>query len=152
MASSEEAHALVVTITKYDKLPPLRAYDCEELLNTLDCMSFTVTVVNNPDLKSLRLAVKLFVESVMSGESVFVFVAGRGAQTADDVYLIPSDYGCSPARANPIRHALALFEMLLIPLKDRRSRLDFVVFDNCASIASGCGMDHTILKSRPPIL
>jgi TPR repeat protein len=85
--------ALVVGVSKYDKVPSLNnpARDVRLVQATLQKLGFTVTVLTDPSRASLIEGLGEFEEAAKGSEAAVIYYAGHGAMIDGVNYLLPKD-------------------------------------------------------------
>lgn len=86
--------ALVVGANDYQHVRPLRnaVNDARDLGAKLVELDFDTTIVENPDLRELNMAVDRFVASIEAGDVALFHFSGHGLQHDRENYLIPTDF------------------------------------------------------------
>ncbi|MBL8556276.1 MAG: SEL1-like repeat protein [Phenylobacterium sp.] len=85
--------ALIVSVSKYDKVPSLAnpAKDAKLVQATLQKLGFTVKVLNDPSRLQLIEGLGAFEEDAKGSEAAVVYYAGHGAMIDGVNYLLPKD-------------------------------------------------------------
>ena len=85
--------ALIVGVSKYDKVPSLNnpAKDAKLVQTTLQKLGFQVTVLTDPSRASLIEGLGAFEEAAKGSEAAVIYYAGHGAMIDGVNYLLPKD-------------------------------------------------------------
>lgn len=85
--------ALIVGVSKYDKVPSLNnpAKDARLVQSTLQKLGFTVTVLTDPTRAALIEGLGEFEETAKGSEAAVIYYAGHGAMIDGVNYLLPKD-------------------------------------------------------------
>lgn len=85
--------ALIVGVSKYDKVPSLAnpAKDARLVQATLEKLGFKVQVLNDPNRLQLIEGLGSFEEAAKDSEAAVVYFAGHGAMIDGVNYLLPKD-------------------------------------------------------------
>ena len=85
--------ALIVGVSKYDKVPSLNnpAKDAKLVQTTLQKLGFQVTVLTDPSRASLIEGLGVFEEAAKGSEAAVIYYAGHGAMIDGVNYLLPKD-------------------------------------------------------------
>ena len=85
--------ALIVGVSKYDKVPSLNnpAKDAKLVQATLQKLGFTVRMLNDPTRADLIEGLGLFEEDARDSEAAVIYFAGHGAMLDGVNYLLPKD-------------------------------------------------------------
>lgn len=89
--------ALIVGVSKYDKVPSLAnpAKDAKLVQQTLQKLGFQVTVLTDPTRAALVEGLGAFEEAAQGSEAAVVYFAGHGAMIDGVNYLLPKDASSS---------------------------------------------------------
>ena len=85
--------ALIVGVSKYDKVPSLNnpARDAKLVQTTLQKLGFTVKVLTDPTRAALIEGLGEFEESAKGSDAAVIYYAGHGAMIDGVNYLLPKD-------------------------------------------------------------
>lgn len=85
--------ALIIGVSKYDKVPPLvnPAKDAKLVQTTLQKLGFQVTTLTDPNRIQLLEGLGAFEEAAKGSEAAVIYYAGHGAMIDGVNYLLPKD-------------------------------------------------------------
>jgi uncharacterized caspase-like protein len=116
--------------TRIGKLPGT-VHDLGAVVRKCESLGFEVQALKDFGNDDLHAAIETFVESVQSGDTVFVYFSGHGVQFEGDNYFVPVDYSTQRGSPDPERQAFPIFKKLIKPLLSRHTRLNYIALDAC---------------------
>lgn len=130
-AAEPSRHALVIGNNEYGASRKLAnpVNDANAVAKNLTSLGFAVTLRTDADLKSMRGAVREFIQSLPRGGVALVFYAGHGVQVKGENYLIPID--AEMAEEFEIPDETVSMTTLLRGLEDAETALNILVLDCC---------------------
>lgn len=132
LLSAEEArHALVIGNNTYLHARPLDnpANDAKAIADSLDQVGFEVTLRTDTDLKSMKAAVREFIQKLPEGSVALVFYAGHGVQVKGQNYLIPID--AEMAEEYEVPDETLSMDTLMRGLEQAGTALNILILDCC---------------------
>lgn len=132
LSSAEEArHALVIGNNAYLHARPLDnpTNDAKSIATSLDQVGFEVTLRTDTDLKSMKGAVREFIQKLPKGSVALVFYAGHGVQVKGQNYLIPID--AEMAEEYEVPDETLSMDTLMRGLEQAGTALNILILDCC---------------------
>ena len=131
LAAEEARHALVIGNNAYLHARPLDnpTNDATSIADSLEQVGFEVTLRTDTDLKSLKGAVREFVQKLPKGAVALVFYAGHGVQVKGQNYLIPVD--AEMAEEFEVPDETLSMDTLMRGLEQAGTALNILILDCC---------------------
>lgn len=128
--AAESRLALVIGVAQYSHILKLAntVNDTKLVAGKLQSLGFDVTLVEDPNLASLREKVAEFAFRAETADVALVYYAGHGIEFAGTNYLIPTDINVRD-RAGIVENSVSLDDILLSVDKARKIRI--VILDSC---------------------
>jgi len=131
LIAQESRHALVIGNNAYLHARPLDnpTNDATSIADSLEQVGFEVTLRTDTDLKSLKGAVREFVQKLPKGAVALVFYAGHGVQVKGQNYLIPID--AEMAEEYEVPDETLPMDTLMRGLEQAGTALNILILDCC---------------------
>lgn len=131
LIAQEARHALVIGNNAYLHARPLDnpTNDATSIAGSLEQVGFEVTLRTDTDLKSLKAAVREFVQKLPKGAVALVFYAGHGVQVKGQNYLIPID--AEMAEEYEVPDETLAMDTLMRGLEQAGTALNILILDCC---------------------
>jgi hypothetical protein len=131
LIAQEARHALVIGNNAYLHARPLDnpTNDATSIAGSLEQVGFEVTLRTDTDLKSLKGAVREFVQKLPKGAVALVFYAGHGVQVKGQNYLIPID--AEMAEEYEVPDETLAMDTLMRGLEQAGTALNILILDCC---------------------
>jgi len=131
LQADEPRVALVIGNNTYANARPLAnpINDAGVMAESLRSVGFTVILRTDADLKSMKAAVREFVQALPSGGVGLVYYAGHGVQVKGQNYLVPID--ATMAEEFEVPDETIALDSLLRGLEQGGTALNIIVLDCC---------------------
>lgn len=124
-------HALLIGNDSYQDVPALRnaRADAQAMASALEKAGYTVTVMQDRNLKEMKDDVRNFKAQIKGGDEVIFFYSGHGVQIEAMNYLLPVDVRAESE--DQVRDDALALSHVLEDIREQKPALTMAVIDAC---------------------
>ncbi|SDE44239.1 caspase family protein [Ruegeria marina] len=129
-ALSADRVALVIGISEYEAIPPLKntLNDAEAIARTLERIGFDVTQLSDPGGDAIREELSRFSFRAETADLALIYFAGHGVEVQGENFLIPAD---AQVASNRDIQAQSVSLKDFLASVDRARKMRIVILDSC---------------------